>query len=390
MGVTTTATTCNNPNGNAMVNVTGSSGPYTYLWSNGATYYYAGGSNYSGNLVGGNYTVTITDANGCTQTTVANVPSSTSTVSATFTSSPACVNTLMNFTNTGTPPGTGITYNWLISPITPTNASGQTTDFSYTFLTTGTYSIQHSVGDGTCTNTVTQTITVVNCSTAPTVTATSNSVCPGLCATVTSSPIGGTSPYTYSWSTGETTQNINPCPATTTTYTLKVTDTGGATTTTTVTATVNPAINISATAILNCGTNNGSVTATVTGGSSSFTYSWSNGVTTTTNSLTSQISNLASNTYSVTVTDAKGCSTSSSAIIDPPFGAQYIKGSANCAGCGCKEWIMVNPSNGRAPYTYTWPGGYDKGYLNKLCPGTYNINITDKNGCSINMTVNAP
>jgi hypothetical protein len=194
----------------------------------------------------------------------------------------------------------------------------------------------------------------------------------------------------YSWSTGATTQNINPCPASTTTYTVKITDAASSTATTAVTVTVNPAISIAAIPILNCGTNSGSVTATVTGGSSNYTYSWSNGTTGTTSSLTSQISSLPTNTYTVTVTDAKGCSSSSSAIIDPPFAAQYIKGTANCAGCGCKEWVMVTPANGRAPYTYVWPDGYDKRYLNKICPGTYSIKVTDKNGCSVDLVVNAP
>jgi hypothetical protein len=69
---------------------------------------------------------------------------------------------------------------------------------------------------------------------------------------------------------------------------------------------------------------------------------------------------------------------------------QYIKGTANCAGCGCKEWIMVTASDGTTPYTYAWPGGYDKRYQNKLCPGNYTIMVTDKNGCSVNVSVNAP
>jgi hypothetical protein len=70
--------------------------------------------------------------------------------------------------------------------------------------------------------------------------------------------------------------------------------------------------------------------------------------------------------------------------------AQYIKGTANCAGCGCKEWIMVNASNGTSPYNYLWPDGYDKRYKNKLCPNTYTIKVTDKNTCTVNVVINAP
>jgi hypothetical protein len=367
--------------GSASVLVSNFASPYTYNWSNGFI-----GRKIS-TPTAGIYTVTITDANGCNATTVFNIKGS-SPVSAAFTFSTVCMGTNVLFTNTGTPPGTGITYNWIVLP---NNVSGTSTDFSFTFLTSGTYTVQHTVTQGSCSNTVNQDITIVNCN-GPTITATSGSACPGACASVTSNPAGGTGPYTYSWNTGETTQNINPCPASTTTYTVKVTDSGGGTATTTATVTIHPAISITATPILNCGTNNGSVTATVTGGSSSFTYSWSNGITTVTSSLTSQISSLTSNTYSITVTDAKGCSASSSAIIDPPFGAQYIKGTNNCAGCGCKEWIIVTPSNGRAPYTYDWPalGGYDKRYKNQLCSGAYTIKVTDKNGCNVNVLVTAP
>jgi hypothetical protein len=377
--------------GNAIVTVSSGAPSFTYNWSNG---FLTGptsqtGSSSNNGLAAGGYTVTVTDGNGCIITKTFNITGS-SPVSATFTSSSLCVGTQVNFTNTGTPPGTGITYNWVISPITPTNVSGTTTDFSYTFLTPGTYSVQHTVGDGTCTNTITQNITVINCTAGPTATATSSAVCPGSCATVTSTGSGGTGAYTYSWSTGATSKNINSCPASTTTYTVKITDAGGVTATATATVTINPAISITATPILNCGTNSGSVTATTTGGSTNYTYSWSNGVTTITGSLTSQISSLTSNTYSVTVTDSKGCSASSSAIIDPPFSAQYIKGTAPCSGCGCKEWIMVTPSNGRTPYTYSWPDGYDKRYLNRLCPGTYTISVTDKNGCNVNVSVNTP
>jgi hypothetical protein len=262
---------------------------------------------------------------------------------------------------------------------------------SHTYAGNGTYNVILIVTSPCQTDTLKKTVNIISCvNNNPSVTATANTVCPGTCATVTSIPTGGTGPYVYSWSTGATTQNINPCPASTTTYTVKVTDATSAIATTSVTVTVNPAITITATAILNCGINSGSITASVTGGSSSYTYSWSNGTSSVTGSLTSHISNLTSNTYSVTVTDGNNCSASSSAIIDPPFAAQYIKGTSNCVGCGCKEWIMVTPSNGRAPYTYNWPGGYDKKYMNKLCPGNYTIKVTDKNGCSINMVVNAP
>jgi PKD repeat protein len=70
--------------------------------------------------------------------------------------------------------------------------------------------------------------------------------------------------------------------------------------------------------------------------------------------------------------------------------AEYIKGTSNCAHCGCKEWIIITASNGAAPYTYSWPDGYDKRYINKLCPGNYTVKVIDKNGCSVNLPVSTP
>jgi hypothetical protein len=370
---------------------TGGTGPYTFHFSSGKTISTSGTAG-DGPLATGTYSVTITDADGCSGTQTVSVTStSQNAVTATYTRSPAgvvCAGTPVVFTNTGTTTGT---YSWGVAQNSTTIASGTTVDFSYTFLTAGSYTVVHTVSNSFCSTPVSENIQVINCSASPSVIATGNTTCPGVCTTVTSSAGGGTSPYIYSWSTGATTQDISPCPATTTTYTVKITDAGGITATSSATVTVNPAISVTATPILNCGTNSGSVTATVTGGTSGFTYSWSNGITTVTSG-SSQISNLPSNTYSVTVTDAKGCSATSSAVIDPPFAAQYIKGTINCAGCGCKEWIMVTPLNGRAPYTYIWPalGGYDKRYLNTLCPGTYAIKVTDKNGCNVNLSITTP
>jgi hypothetical protein len=142
---------------------------------------------------------------------------------------------------------------------------------------------------------------------------------------------------------------------------------------------------------VSCGSaNNGSVKVTATGGTAPFTYSWSNGTTAITNSITSQISSLTTGTYSVIVTDANGCTATGSTIIHPSLKVQFIKGTVNCSGCGCKQWIMVTASEGSTPYSYSWPGGYSNRYQDKLCPGAYTVKVTDKNGCSINVIVNAP
>ncbi|MCC6689896.1 MAG: hypothetical protein IT235_00040, partial [Bacteroidia bacterium] len=103
-------------------------------------------------------------------------------------------------------------------------------------------------------------------------------------------------------------------------------------------------------------------------------------------------SNLAAGNYTVTVIDSKGCTAVSTTTITTPPAllGQYTKGTANCPTCGCKEWIMVTGINGTPPYIYQWPDGYDKRYKNALCPGAYNVIVTDGNGCKTTVKVNAP
>ncbi|MBI2270171.1 MAG: SBBP repeat-containing protein [Bacteroidetes bacterium] len=207
------------------------------------------------------------------------------------------------------------------------------------------------------------------------------------CPTITATGSNGTLPYTYLWNTSATTANISPCPPNTTTYTVTITDAGGLTATSTSVVSVNPAVTANATSTnISCNGGTGSATATGDGGTSPYTYSWNNGQTTQTST------GLAQGTYTVKVTDSKGCtSTSTTTLISPPsLAGQFRKGSSNCIGCDCKEWIMVTAAGGTSPYSYSWPDGYNKRYKNHLCTGAYTINIKDKNGCSVNVNLTAP
>ncbi|MBL7891972.1 MAG: hypothetical protein JNL63_05040, partial [Bacteroidia bacterium] len=163
--------------GTASVFVNGGHNPYTYNWSNGSS----GPDAYS--LSAGNYTVTVIDNIGCTETKAFTI-TGTNPVSANFTyspNSPVCYNSTVYFTNTGTPAGAGITHTWTSNPSLVT---GSTADYSYTFLTYGTFAVTHTVSNGTCSSSVTKNISIINCNT-PNVTVAPATICNGACVTLT-------------------------------------------------------------------------------------------------------------------------------------------------------------------------------------------------------------
>ncbi|MBI2269967.1 MAG: SBBP repeat-containing protein [Bacteroidetes bacterium] len=213
--------------------------------------------------------------------------------------------------------------------------------------------------------------------------------CKGTCnglATVSSS--GGTAPFTYLWNDGQTAQT--PTGLCAGTYTVTVSDDGNNTGTQTVTITQpdNALTSGLTSGLINCYGGTTTAMATAGGGTPVYTYNWSAGVT----GSGFQVSGLLAGNYTVTITDSKGCiSTSTASITSPPaIAGQFTKGTAGCTGCGCKEWIMVTATGGTSPYSYLWTGGYIERYKNHLCPGTYTINVKDKNGCSINVNLSAP
>jgi uncharacterized delta-60 repeat protein len=264
--------------------------PYTYVWSPGGqtTQTITG-------LCRGTYTVTVTDALGCQASATATVGSYPDIILV-MGSTPACFGTCDGSATAQVVSGMGsFTYLW--SP------GGQTTQ-SISNQCAGTY---------TCTVT-----NELGCTKAGTVTIEQNPLiaanpshtdltCFTNCnGTANVSPSGGTSPYTYVWSPGgQTTSGITgQCAGT---FTCTITDAGGCTVAAPIT--INSPVQLS-TAISpvhpTCGSCNGSLQASVSGGVTPYAYSWSPGGQT-----TASISNQCSGNYTLTVTDANACSVSS-------------------------------------------------------------------------------
>ncbi|MBI2269011.1 MAG: SBBP repeat-containing protein [Bacteroidetes bacterium] len=301
-----------------------------------------------------------------------------------------CPNTPINFTGNFkvSCDNSVVNYKWSFPGGMPSTSANQNPT-GILYSGSGNYAAQLIAFTPCDTDTVYVNITINPCG-GITANVNSATICGGTtpCPTLSATGASGTVPYTYIWSTTATTAGINPCPASTTNYTVTITDNAGLTATSVAVVTVNPMVSATVTPTnINCsGNTNGSAIANPGNGTPAYTFNWSNG------GSGFQVSGLSAGTYTVTITDNKGCTATSTAIIVSPqaLAVLFNKGTANCTACGCKEWIMVTATGGTNPYSYTWPDGYTNRYKNKLCRGAYNINIKDKNGCSINVNLTTP
>jgi len=147
---------------------------------------------------------------------------------------------------------------------------------------------------------------------------------------------GGTSPYTYSWSDGSTSASAGTALSAAT-YTVTVTDNTSNTSTATVTITQPTAIAISPSLTAATGSADGTASATVSGGTSPYTYSWAP-----ISATTSSVSSLSAGTYTCTVTDANGCENYTTFdITGTDAGINEVKGESG------EVSIYPNPSNGQ-------------------------------------------
>lgn len=191
-------------------------------------------------------------------------------------------------------------------------------------------------------------------------------------------PSGGTSPYVYQWPDGQNTATGTNLAAGS--YVVTVTDANLCSQEVTVildndnapTATLAPSSNTD----INCfGDCDGSITVNVSGGTGTINYAWSD------NTLSgSSVSSLCAGTYSVTITDDNSCTTVFNQDITQP--ASAVTGTAT----GAVNSASATAQGGTPPYTYAWTGaggGTATGANpTNMSSGTWNVVITDANGCS--------
>ena len=374
-------------NGSTSVSATGGSTPYTYAWSNGGT------NALNTGLVAGSYTVTVTDAGGCSAQSVATVtqPQSLTLLSQTSVQD-VCFGENVGSASLNVSGGTpNYTYSWAGS-----NAVGAT-GATASGLKAGTYTVtvQDALG---CSLTNAYTITAP-AAIVPTVTPT-NSTCGNANgkASVTATT-GGGGTYTYAWAgTGAAGQTGITATGLTAgnTYTVSVTDQNGCvgTATTTPANTAGPSLTSLTSVQPSChGGTNGSATATLSGGTAAYTFSWSNGATAITSATSATATGLSAVTYSVTVTDANACPATSAVTLSQPTLLAVSTPTVTATTCGQNVGTAaVTGSGGTAPYTFAWAGngasGQTAATATALGVGSYTVTITDAKGCNTNTVAN--
>ncbi|MCB9203587.1 MAG: gliding motility-associated C-terminal domain-containing protein [Flavobacteriales bacterium] len=364
--------------GEATADVTGGTGPYTFQWDDAL----AQNTQSADSLCASVYTVTITDANGCTASESVTISGpnglSSSIVSQINASCNGdCDGVAVAAGSGGTPP---YTYVW--------NDPLNTANDTVTGLCAGIYNVTVTDANG-CVSISTVVITQPNALNAST---TADDVsCFGECdGEATAFTLGGTFPYSYQWNdpNNQTTLTaVGLCPGS---YEVTITDANGCQAVAPVQIFEPTEITID-TVVVNatCGDCNGEITVIPDGGVPGYTYLWGNGET------TGNLNGLCPGIYTVDVTDVIGCTVNFDIAVSNdggPTSATVATTDASCFGV-CDGSATVTPVGGIPPYTYLWvPGGQTTATVNGLCAGSYNVQISDSLGCIYTqlVTINEP
>ena len=357
------------PTGSIRLQVSGGTVPYTFNWSNGAT---------DPDLTGipaGTYTVVVSDAEGCSRSETFVVGQAT-TLQVTATSSPVrCFGNADGSASAQVDGGTP-DYSFLWS----NGATGQTADG----LAAGTYTVVVTDAAG-CTQTATAVVAQPDAITA----SAEWRALPCLqdIGNVSLTVSGGTPSYSFLWSNGATTPDLQNVPPDA--YQVEITDANGCTAQVSATV-VQPApplrssLTFTQTSCPGILPVLGTLEATVSGGTPSYTFQWSNGTNTPTQT------NVPFGTYTLTVIDAAGCTHVNSQIL-PSFIPDWVirvvgDTPVSCHG-GSDGSVLVNVDGATPPYTFKWSNGSTTRDLLNISAGSYVLTATDAAGCTALLVV---
>ncbi|MDC1452653.1 hypothetical protein N8371_09675, partial [Vicingaceae bacterium] len=332
----------------------------SYLWSNNdnsqKTYVSSSGM----------YYITVTSSNGCFAQDSIYVSLINAKINQSDTA--VCSGTAINIGVINSSAGSNLQtlqYKW---------TSGATTSsINVSPAQTTTYYVTVTDGVGSCVDSV--SINVLEGS----IVKTNVSCNGGNDGSATASGTRGTTPYSYLWSNAATTASITGLTAGT--YTVTVTDGNACTITSFATITEPTALTASTvnTNVSCNGGSDGSATASGTGGTTPYSYLWSNA------SATASITGVVAGTYTVTISDANNCTTTSSVTIAEPtalVASSVVNTAVSCNG-GSDGSATASAMGGTIPYSYLWSNSATTASITGLTAGTYTVTVTDGNACTI-------
>lgn len=357
----TNPTCFSSSNGIINLTVTGGNAPIVYHWNTGAS------TEDIHSLAGGTYTVTVNDANNCSGIKSVHL-TEPSEIIINHTKTDATCNGLSNGSiDISTQGGNGTySYHW--------SNGAATQDLSS--LTAGYYTL--TVIDGNnCSAISNFTIDEpVAMSVNP---ITTDPLCFGAnTGSIDLDVNGGTLPYSFAWNNGATSPQLSNLAGGN--YSVTITDQIGCHTQATIALTQPSAISATEnhTNVGCMSSSSASIQLSVSGGQPSYSYLWNNGAN------TSDITQLNTGNYSVTITDANGCEKTISNIHIGAAPALQVVAKVTDAACvGINNGqISLAITGGSAPYQFIWNNGSNHQNINNLGEGDYSVSVIDAQGCS--------
>ncbi len=360
----------NGSDGTATVVVTGGVGNYSYQWSGGTTPNQATTAGLSAN----NYSVTVSDANGCEAFATVTIVQPANGVQVTASQTVvSCFNENLSEATATAMGGAGnYTYLWM-----PGNQSSQTANN----LATQLYTVVVTDAMG-CTATDDVQISqwdAINISISFSPPSCNGSSDGEMAANIVT---GGNGTYNFLWSTGDTDDFANGL-AGGQEYFVTVTDGQGCTGTASRLLNDPPAISFdinSAPTLCNGSADGAATVANVQNANGQVTYQWGAGAL---NQKTATADSLSAGTYNVVVTDTAGCSQSGTATIEEPTAIEVSFETIDNECFGYENGTAKIEITGGTPnYNYTWSNGANnQESLDDLSAGWYDVTITDANLC---------
>lgn len=347
--------------GAANLTVNGGTAPYFFQWST-----FQATEDVTG-LGGGLFYVIITDANGCEQRDSVQV------------SEPAPLTLSLTVTN--------VTCSNASDGAIDLTVTGGTAPYTYLWSTGATTEDVSGLNGGTVTVTVTDAnsctasaqAVIVNPTPINTSFVVKNTLCNGDSnGLIDLIPSGGTPPFTFAWSNGASTEDLNNLPANT--YIVTITDANNCLRIDSATVTQPDFLYTSGfTKNVTCnGFADGCIDITPYGGTLPYDYIWSHGPN------TEDVCGLTGGDYYVTITDVNGCQLTSLYVIDEPAVLDVTLSAVNvtCPG-GTDGSVQATVTGGRTPYQYLWNNFASTSSMNGLTGGKYAVLVTDSSSCKV-------